>query len=101
MTLLPGLIDMHVHLDSSPLYGGYTGLQFNDRFWSVIAVTHARRTLDAGFTTVRNVGAEGWNDVGLRQAIEEGHVVGPRVISAGYSFGSTGGARLGEDNALI
>jgi len=91
MTLLPGLIDMHVHLDSSPLYGGYTGLQFNDRFWSAIAVTHARRTLDAGFTTVRNLGADAWNDVGLRQAIEEGHVVGPRVVSAGCSFGSTGG----------
>ena len=91
MTLLPGLIDMHVHLDSSPLYGGYTGLQFNDRFWSAIAVTHARRTLDAGFTTVRNLGADAWNDVGLRQAIEEGHVVGPRVVSAGFSFGSTGG----------
>ena len=91
LTLLPGLIDMHVHLDSSPLYGGYTGLQFNDRFWSAIQVTHARRTLDAGFTTVRNLGSEGWNDVGLRQAIEEGHVAGPRVVSAAYSFGSTGG----------
>ena len=91
MTLLPGLIDMHVHLDSSPLYGGYTGLQFNDRFWSVISATHAQRTLNAGFTTVRNVGSEAWNDVGLRQAIEEGHVVGPRVVSAAYSFGSTGG----------
>jgi imidazolonepropionase-like amidohydrolase len=91
MTLLPGLIDMHVHLDSSPLYGGYTGLQFSDRFWSAIAVTHARRTLEAGFTTVRNLGAEAWNDVGLRQAIEEGHVIGPRIVTAGYSFGATGG----------
>ncbi len=91
LTLLPGLIDMHVHLDSSPLYGGYTGLQFNDRFWSAIQVTHARRTLDAGFTTVRNLGSEAWNDVGLRQAIEAGHVAGPRVISAAYSFGATGG----------
>jgi imidazolonepropionase-like amidohydrolase len=91
MTILPGLIDMHVHLDSSPLYGGYSGLQFNDRFWSAIQVTHARRTLDAGFTTVRNVGSDAWNDVGLRQAIDEGHVAGPRVVSAGYSFGSTGG----------
>lgn len=91
MTLLPGLIDMHVHLDSSPLYGGYTGLQFNDRFWSVLSVPHAGATLDAGFTTVRNVGSEAWNDVGLRQAIEAGHVRGPRVVSAAYSFGSTGG----------
>jgi imidazolonepropionase-like amidohydrolase len=91
MTLLPGLIDMHVHLDSSPLYGGYTGLQFNDRFWSAISVPNARATLDAGFTTVRNLGSDAWNDVGLRQAIEEGHVVGPRVVTAGYSFGATGG----------
>jgi imidazolonepropionase-like amidohydrolase len=91
MTLLPGLIDMHVHLDSDPSYGGYTGLQFSDRFWSVLAVPHAQKTLMAGFTTVRNVGADAWNDVGLRQAIEEGKIIGPRVVTAGYSFGATGG----------
>jgi imidazolonepropionase-like amidohydrolase len=91
MTLLPGLIDMHVHLDSDPTYGGYTNLQFGDRFWSMIAVPNAKITLDAGFTTVRNVGADAWNDVGLRQAIEEGKVVGPRVVTAAYSFGATGG----------
>lgn len=91
MTLLPGLIDMHVHLDSDPSYGGYTGLQFGDRFWSVLTVPHAERTLKAGFTTVRNVGADAWNDVGLRQAIDEGKVIGPRVVTAAYSFGATGG----------
>jgi imidazolonepropionase-like amidohydrolase len=91
MTLLPGLIDMHVHLDSDPGYGGYTGLQFNDRFWSVLTVPHAERTLRAGFTSVRNVGSDAWNDVGLRQAIEEGKVIGPRVVSAAYAFGATGG----------
>jgi imidazolonepropionase-like amidohydrolase len=91
MTLLPGLIDMHVHLDSDPTYGGYTGLQFNDRFWSVLTVPHAMKTLQAGFTTVRNVGSDAWNDVGLRQAIDEGKLPGPRVVSAAYSFGSTGG----------
>jgi imidazolonepropionase-like amidohydrolase len=91
MTLLPGLIDMHVHLDSDPSYGGYTGLEFGDRFWSVLTVPHASRTLDAGFTTVRNVGAEAWNDVGLRQAISEGKVRGPRVVTAASSFGATGG----------
>ncbi len=91
MTLLPGLIDMHVHLDSDPSYGGYTGLQFGDRFWSVLTVPHAEKTLLAGFTTVRNVGADAWNDVGLRQAIEEGKVKGPRVVTAAYSFGATGG----------
>jgi imidazolonepropionase-like amidohydrolase len=91
MTLIPGLIDMHVHLDADPTYGGYSNLQFGDRFWSVLTVPHASRTLDAGFTTVRNVGADAWNDVGLRQAIEEGKVRGPRVVTAAYSFGATGG----------
>ena len=91
MTILPGLIDMHVHLDSDPTYGGYTNLQFGDRFWSVLTVPNAQKTLNAGFTTVRNVGADAWNDVGLRQAIEEGKIVGPRVVTAAYSFGATGG----------
>ena len=90
-TILPGLIDMHVHLDSDPSYGGYTGLQFGDRFWSMLTVPHAQRTLAAGFTTVRNVGSDAWNDVGYRQAVEEGRIVGPRVVTAGYSFGATGG----------
>jgi len=91
MTLLPGLIDMHVHLDSDPSYGGYTGLQFGDRFWSVLAVPHALKTLQAGFTTVRNVGSDAWNDIGLRQAIDAGKIEGPRVVTAAYSFGATGG----------
>jgi imidazolonepropionase-like amidohydrolase len=91
MTLLPGLIDMHVHLDSDPTFGGYTNLQFTDRFWSVLSVGHAQKTLMAGFTTVRNVGADDWNDVGLRQAIDAGKLVGPRIVTAGYAFGATGG----------
>jgi imidazolonepropionase-like amidohydrolase len=91
MTLLPGLIDMHVHIDSDPTFSGYTGLQFNDRFWSVIAVPNAQRTLEAGFTTIRTLGADAWNDVGLRQAIDEGKVVGPRIMTAAYAFGATGG----------
>lgn len=91
MTLLPGLIDLHVHLDGDPSYGGYSGLQFSDRFWSMLAVKHARETLDAGFTTVRNLGADAWNDVGLAQAVEEGKIAGPRIVPAGYAFGATGG----------
>jgi len=91
MTVLPGLIDMHVHLESDPSYGGYTGLQYGDRFWSVLQVPHAAATLAAGFTTVRNVGSDAWNDVGLRQAIDAGKVPGPRVVSAAYAFGATGG----------
>lgn len=91
MTLLPGLIDMHVHLDSDPTYGGYSGLEYNDRFWSALAVAHAGKTLDAGFTTVRNLGASDWNDVGLGQAIAAGKVRGPRIVPAAWSFGATGG----------
>jgi imidazolonepropionase-like amidohydrolase len=91
MTLLPGLIDMHTHIDSDPSYGGYNSLQFTDRFWSVIAVPNAMRTLQAGFITIRNVGSDAWNDVGLSQAINEGKVPGPRIVPAGYAFGATGG----------
>lgn len=91
MSLLPGLIDMHVHLDSDPAYGGYTGLQFSDRFWSVLTVPNAQRTLLAGFTSVRNVGSDAFNDVGLREAISEGKIIGPRVVTAAYAFGATGG----------
>ncbi len=91
MTLLPGLIDMHTHLDSDPTYGGYTYLEYNDRFWSMLAVKHAEATLQAGFTTVRNVGADAWNDIGLAQAVEAGKIAGPRIIGAAYAFGATGG----------
>ena len=71
-TLMPGLIDMHVHLDSPADIGGYRGLEFTDSFWAMTAVGNARAMLDAGFTTVRNVGASNRNDVGLKQAIEAG-----------------------------
>ncbi|TXH75171.1 MAG: amidohydrolase family protein [Lysobacteraceae bacterium] len=91
VTLVPGLIDMHVHIDSDPTYSGYTYLQFNDRFWSAVSVAHAQKTLMAGFTTIRNLGSDDWNDVGLQQAIDEGRVIGPRIVPAGYAFGATGG----------
>ena len=90
-TLLPGLIDMHVHLTHDPVYSGYRGLQFTDSFWMAVGVAEARKTLEAGFTTVRNVGSRGYDDVGLKQAIELGYVVGPRIVPATYAIGSTGG----------
>jgi imidazolonepropionase-like amidohydrolase len=90
-TLLPGLIDMHVHLDGVPEIGGYSGLQYTDRFWTVIAARNARAMLDAGFTTVRNVGSDDLNDVGLKQAIDAGYAVGPRIVPAAYALGATGG----------
>lgn len=91
VTLLPGLIDMHVHLDSTPLYGGYTGLQFTDNFWAAQGVGNAAAMLRAGFTTVRNVGSENYNDVAYKQAIDEGLMVGPRIVPAAHSLGATGG----------
>lgn len=90
-TLVPGLIDMHVHLDSPADIGGYRGLEFTDAFWGMTAVANARDMLDAGFTTVRNLGSGNRNDVGLKQAIDAGYVVGPRIVPAGYSLGATGG----------
>jgi imidazolonepropionase-like amidohydrolase len=90
-TLLPGLIDMHVHLDSPADIGGYRGLEFTDSFFGMTAVGNARAMLDAGFTTVRNVGSANRNDIGLQQAIDSGYAVGPRIVPAGYALGATGG----------
>lgn len=90
-TLLPGLIDMHVHLDSLAEVGGYNGLQYTDSFWSMVAVKNAKDMLNAGFTTVRNVGSSNRDDIGLKQAIDEGYASGPRIVPAGYAIGATGG----------
>jgi imidazolonepropionase-like amidohydrolase len=90
-TLLPGFIDMHVHLDSPADIGGYRGLEFTDSFFGMTAVGNARAMLDAGFTTVRNVGSGNRNDIGLKQAISNGYVVGPRIVPAGFTLGATGG----------
>ncbi|MVZ96938.1 amidohydrolase family protein [Sphingorhabdus sp. IMCC26285] len=90
-TLLPGLIDMHVHLDSPADIGGYRGLEFTDSFWGMASVGNAHAMLKAGFTTVRNVGSANRNDIGLKQAIENGYAVGPRIVPAGYALGATGG----------
>ena len=90
-TLLPGLIDMHVHLDSLAEIGGYGSLEYTDSFWSMVAVKNARAMLDAGFTTVRNVGSDAFNDVGLKQAIDAGYATGPRIVPAAHALGATGG----------
>ena len=90
-TLLPGLIDMHVHIDSPADIGGYRGLEFTDSFWAMTAVANGQAMLNAGFTTIRNVGSGNRNDVGLKQAIDNGYVIGPRIVPAGYALGATGG----------
>lgn len=91
ITLLPGPIDMHVHLTSDPHLSGYRQLAFTDNFWTVVGTTNARRTLEAGFSTVRNVGSQNYDEVALKQAIEQGYVPGPRIVPATYAIGATGG----------
>jgi len=91
LTLLPGLIDMHVHLTSDPKFSGYRQYEFTDNFWTVVGVANARRTLEAGFTTVRNVGSANFDDVALKQGIEQNYIPGPRIVPATYAIGATGG----------
>jgi imidazolonepropionase-like amidohydrolase len=91
VTLLPGLIDMHVHLTGDPHYSGYRGLEFTDSFWTVVGVANAKKTLEAGFTTVRNVGSSDYADVALKQGVEERIIPGPRIVPATYPIGATGG----------
>ena len=91
MTLLPGLIDVHVHLTSDAEIRGYRHYQYTDNFWTVVGVANAKTTLEAGFTTVRNVGSNHFDDVALRQAIDAGEIPGPRIVTAAYAIGATGG----------
>ncbi|MGA2342499.1 MAG: amidohydrolase family protein [Steroidobacteraceae bacterium] len=91
MTLLPGLIDMHTHITVEPRYSGYRGLEFTDNFWTVVGVANAKKTLEAGFTTIRNVGSENFDDVAIKQGIEQGFIPGPRIVPATYAIGATGG----------
>ena len=91
MTLLPGLIDMHVHLTSVAAIDGHRGLDYTNSFWTAAGVGNALKTLRADFTTVRNVGSANFDDVGLRQAIDEGYVPGPRIVAATWALGATGG----------
>jgi imidazolonepropionase-like amidohydrolase len=94
-TLLPGFIDAHTHLtsDFNPNYEAEE-LQMLQRTipeQALIASTYPRKTLRAGFTTVRDLGSEDYLDVGLRNAIEKGLVEGPRMLVSVHAIGSTGG----------
>jgi imidazolonepropionase-like amidohydrolase len=91
LTLLPGLIDMHVHLTSDPRISGYRRLEYTDNFWTIVGAANAKRTVEAGFTTIRNVGSDDFDDVALKQGIEYGYVPGPRIVPATYAIGATGG----------
>src|SRR5215211_3623680 len=94
VTLLPGFIDAHTHITGRTLgdpkaddasvkdYPGYA---------AILGVENARKTLMAGFTSIRVVGSGDFNDIALRQAIEDGRAVGPRIEGAGHALGITGG----------
>jgi len=90
-TLLPGLIDMHTHLTFDLSSLGYQGLSISTAREALHGARNARRTLDAGFTTVRNVGAKDYADIALRDAINDGDVIGPRMVASGPALGITGG----------
>ena len=92
VTLLPGLIDCHVHLTGS-LEGDFVNRSVHESGIddALHAVANAKKTLEAGFTTVRNVGCADYVDVALMHAVERGEIVGPWIWPAGYAIGITGG----------
>jgi imidazolonepropionase-like amidohydrolase len=91
-TVLPGLMDMHVHLSSqlSPK-SQLEEFTLNPSDVAMRATCYAKRTLLAGFTTVRNVGDDGMTTVSLKKAIAEGYIAGPRIFTAGRVISTTGG----------
>jgi len=89
-TVLPGLIDAHTHLTFDPQFG-YESLGISIPRETLIGAKNARVTLQAGFTTVRNVAASGYTDVALRDAINAGDVPGPRMLVSGPALSITGG----------
>ena len=91
LTLVPGLMDMHVHLTSDPTVSRSERLGQSIPRMAVKSAYFAKKTLEAGFTTVRNVGADGYSVIAVRDGINAGDIVGPRIWAAGPSLGITGG----------
>jgi len=95
VTLMPGFIDAHTHLIGRVLgdpAGENALVRDFESFAAILSVEYARATLMAGFTSVRNVGASGrFDDMALRQAINEGWTPGPRIMTAGHALGIRGG----------
>ena len=98
MTVLPGLIDVHTHLTMNPDFDPYRELTTTSAKEAINGVVNARATLMAGFTSVRNVGAGGYVDVNLRDAINAGQIPGPHMLVSGPALGITGGHC--DDNLL-
>lgn len=97
-TVLPGLIDCHTHLTFSPYLLGPRGLHTSIPRQALLGARNAKATLEAGFTTVRNVAADGYSDIALRDAINAGDVPGPRMLASGPPLSITGGH--GDENFL-
>jgi imidazolonepropionase-like amidohydrolase len=91
MTVLPGLIDVHTHITMNTEFDPYKELTNTDAKEAINGVVNARTTLLAGFTTIRNVGAGGYTDIDLRDAIDAGQVPGPHMQVSGPALGITGG----------
>jgi imidazolonepropionase-like amidohydrolase len=91
-TVMPGLMDMHTHLAGQMSKNSYSErFRLNPTDYAIRSVVHAKRTLMAGFTTVRDLGDDGVIVVSLRNAINAGVVPGPRIYTAGKSLATTGG----------
>ncbi len=98
LTVLPGLIDVHTHLTGNPEFDPYRELTSTSAKEAINGVVNARATLMAGITSVRNVGASGYTDVDLRDAINAGQIPGPHMLVSGPPLGITGGHC--DDNLL-
>ena len=90
-TVMPGLIDVHTHLTMTTNFDPYFELSMTPAKEAIIGVENAKVTLEAGFTTVRNVGANDYTDVALRDEINAGHIPGPHMQVSGPALGITGG----------
>ena len=93
-TLLPGFIDAHTHIIGRELMdpqANEAAVRDYDGLGAIVGVSNAQKTLLAGFTTIRNVGAPQFDDMALRTAVTEGFVIGPRMENAGHAIGITGG----------
>lgn len=90
-TVYPGLIDTHTHITVDPTVSPYEAYHLSAPRQAVTGVANARRTLLAGFTTIRDVGSSGYSDIALRDGINAGEVPGPHIMASGPALGITGG----------